>query len=257
MVNSVSKILAAFILLIVGISLIVVVANSSNSVTDIGRTTQTIDISAAKLDPFRNLTVTNETGWINRTGYQLNVTLLTGGDVLNLQQIYIINARNGSTIINSGNYTVNASGFVKNLTSIEYNTVVFNWTYTYTSTSSGINTSYQFQVNNGVGTWRADYSDCLASSIDYRNQSSNLLTASTDYIYTSSTGILTLLNTASLNRTAAGNTTTADYSYCQDGYMTLGWGRTSIDTAIGLFGVALLLAGVGFMISVFKDFGFF
>lgn len=255
--NVLAKILTTFLLLIIGVSLLVVASTSTNSVSDISTASQTIDIGPAKGNTTRNITVNNENGFINGTGYQLNISLIGGADVLQIQNVYVLNARNGTSgPITVANYTVNASGFVRNATTNNWNTATFNWSYIYIAKTVEINTSYQFTLNTGAGTPKSDFSECVADSINYNNQTGTTLTSGTDYTYTRATGILTLFNTASLNSTAAGNTTTASYSYCQDGYVTLGWARTSLDTTIGLFGIALLAGAIAMAFGIMRDFGF-
>lgn len=174
MVNAVAKILAAFIMLIVGLSLIVVVAGNNNSITELTTKTETVNIAPARL----------------------------------------------------------AAG--------------------------AINTTYAFTLDTGLSNWRNDYSECIPTTITFKNQTGGTLTDPTDYVYTYNvpSGQLTLENVANLNDTTS-NTTTATYSYCPDGYMALNWGRTSLDTTLGLFAVGLMLGAVALTVSIFKDFGFY
>ena len=169
--STLAKILAAFLLLIVGISLVVVAADSTNDVTEKTTKTESVSIASAR----------------------------------------------------------NATG--------------------------GLDNTVQISLDTGVNNWRNDYEECIPTTIVFKNQTGQEVTDPTDYAYVYNTGKITVNNVENLNRTAAGNTTSAEYTYCQDGYVTVAWGRTALDTGIGLFGVALMLGAIGFMISVFKDFG--
>ncbi|MFI5405068.1 MAG: hypothetical protein ACHQ1D_01000 [Nitrososphaerales archaeon] len=170
MVNAVGKLIGAFLMLIVGVSLIVVAAGMTGDITDLDVTNQTIDFTAAK-----------------------NIT------------------------------------------------------------TKDINSSYPFTVNNGYGTWRVDSSECIDTSIDYRNSSGTVLVANTDYLYNSGNGTLYLRNVSAL-RLDIKNSSTAQYDTCPEGYVSLGWGRTALDTAIGLFGLGLLLGAIALTMSVFREY---
>lgn len=171
MVNAVGKLIAAFVMLIVGVSLITVVSTQTNDITELASRTDTVNIAAAR--------------------------------------------------IAAGN----------------------------------INESIQFTLTNtGVNTWKFGYSECIPQTIVFKNNSGTTLTATTHYVYTPATATLTLVN----GTTAYGqssNTTTATFSYCPDGYVALGWGRTSLETSIGLFAIGLLLGAVALTVSVFREFG--
>ena len=121
--------------------------------------------------------------------------------------------------------------------------------------AGNINESTTFTLTNtGVGTWKFGYNECIPQTIVFKNNSGATLTAVTDYVYTPATASLTLENgTGAYGQSS--NSTSATFSYCPDGYVTLGWGRTSLETAIGLFAIALLLGAVALMVSVFKEYG--
>lgn len=172
MVNAVGKLIGAFLLLIIGISLITVVSTSTNDVTEQARRTDTINIASARL-----------AGGVN------------------------------------------------------------------------VNESTQFVLTNtGIGTWKFSYNDCIPQTIVFKNSTGSTLTQNTHYTYTPATAVLTLINGTTAYGSSS-NSTTAEFSYCQDGYVTLTWGRTSLETGVGLFGVALLLASVALTISVFREYG--
>lgn len=170
--NVAGKVIAAFIMLIVGISLIVVAAQTTNISTELSTSTDTVNIASARI---------------------------AGGNI---------------------NESVN---------------------FTLTGT--------------GVNTYKFEYSECIPQTIIFKNSSGATLTEPTDYDYYPATAKFSLKNGTGVYGSNS-NSTTATYNYCGDGYVTLGWGRSALDTGIGLFGVALLLGAVGLCFSIFKDFGF-
>lgn len=119
-----------------------------------------------------------------------------------------------------------------------------------------INESTTFTLNT-IPAWRVDQTDCYPTSIVYKNQSGQTLTADTDYVFTSPS-TLTLKDTLALNSTlGANNVTTAEYAYCQDGYLAQGWSRTITNLIAGFFALALLGASLGLFYSLAKDFDVF
>lgn len=120
--------------------------------------------------------------------------------------------------------------------------------------AGNINESFTFTLTNtGVNTWKFGYNECIPQTIVFKNATGTTLTATTDYVYTAATASLTLKNgTGAYGQSS--NSTTATFSYCPDGYVALGWGRTSLETAVGLFAIALLLGAVALTLSVFREF---
>lgn len=168
MANSVAKLIAAFVMLIVGVSLISVVATQSNTVTDVGGASTAVDLSSARL---------------------------AAGD---------------------------------------------------------INNTYVFTLNTHP-SWRADYSECIPTTLEVTNASGFLLTATTDYTFTSATGALSFENSTDVRGST--NTTAAAYAYCQDTYMPLSWGRVALNTTMGLFAIGLMIGAVALGMSVFREYG--
>ena len=73
------------------------------------------------------VTVTGETGgFLNSTGYRLSNATADGFNSVSITAVR--NATN-NLIIQSANYTVNASGTIRNATAIVWQTVVINYTY--------------------------------------------------------------------------------------------------------------------------------
>ena len=121
--------------------------------------------------------------------------------------------------------------------------------------NGAINTTYSFTLGTGVSDWRNDYaSDCIPTVINYKNSTGDTLAVTTNYVYTSTTGGLTLKNTDSVNNTAS-NASTVAYSYCPDGYVAQSFGRTSIQMVYGLFALAALAIAVGMFYSIAKKTG--
>lgn len=116
-----------------------------------------------------------------------------------------------------------------------------------------LNTTYPFTLDTHP-SWRADSSECIPTTIGYKNQTGDAMTVTTNYVFTSSTGLLTVTNLPALNDTGS-NTTTASYAYCPDDYLNLSWGRTLLNLISGFFAIALLLISVGLFYSVAKDNG--
>lgn len=116
-----------------------------------------------------------------------------------------------------------------------------------------INTTYPITVSNGYDTWRSDYpTDCLPTTLTYANSTGGAYTVTTDYTYTSTTGKILLKNTAAMNNSVS-NTTTATYTYCQDGYIPSGWGQSMQKVTVGLLAVLLLSATVGFLTIAYRE----
>lgn len=125
--------------------------------------------------------------------------------------------------------------------------------YNGTVAASGVNTSKVYTLANAfTGNWKADSPECTVSTISLANQTGSVLTATTDYTYTSVVGTLQLKDTGNVNKST---TLTAQYGYCGDDYITQSWGRTAINLVSGLFAIALLLISVGIFYSVAKEYG--
>lgn len=91
--------------------------------------------------------------------------------------------------------------------------------------------------------WEQTDSDCYLSGVVVSNATGTALTLDTDYMVYSSTGVIQMLNTTSTNSTNLGDSVLVDYSYCGEGYVADSWGRSVLNTNVGLFAIVLLIAG--------------
>lgn len=85
-------------------------------------------------------TITNETGWLNGTGYNLSAAVAGNGfNSPVIVTVYNISVGVGNLLITSGNYTVTSAGFLTNLTATNWlNT---NITYTFKAGQEGYRAS--------------------------------------------------------------------------------------------------------------------
>ena len=98
--------------------------------------TQLGNTPAVSITETSSASVADEAGWINSSGYTVDEASASGFSNLNITSA--VNASDG-TLIEAGNYTYDTStGVVLNATSIEWNSVKFNYTYDYsTPTKTG------------------------------------------------------------------------------------------------------------------------
>jgi len=103
--------------------------------------------------------------------------------------------------------------------------------------------------------WEQQDSDCYLSGVVVTNATGTALTLDTDYVVYPSTGVIQMLNTTDTNSTSlVTNVTLIDYAYCGDGYMADSWGRSVLNTNVGLFATVLLIAGAALIYLLFgKD----
>lgn len=98
--------------------------------------------------------------------------------------------------------------------------------------------------------------DCPLTSVSLTNYSGTALTETTNWVMNKDTGVFYLKNSSAV---WAGfknvNTTKVTYTYCPDGYMNLSWGRTSIDTTMGLYAIGALLVAVGMFYAAARESG--
>jgi len=106
-----------------------------------------------------------------------------------------------------------------------------------------INETVVITLANAPTGWKATDSDCYISNLVLRNATGSTLTLTTDYIPTLSAGTFTLVNTTSTYSPTV-NYTYADYEYCSDNYMADSWARSVLNTNVGLFVIAILIAVV-------------
>lgn len=113
---------------------------------------------------------------------------------------------------------------------------------------NNINNTYQFTLANAglaeAGGWVTD-------SITITNASGTSLAGNFTVNY--NTDVITFSNnTFMVSGGGAGNATLASYAYYPSGYLT-GFGRPVMNIVPGLFGLVILLIGVGLFYSVYKD----
>lgn len=106
-----------------------------------------------------------------------------------------------------------------------------------------INTTYQFNVTNENTGWKLSESQCAISGFVIGNGSDNF-TVTTDYVFSTTYGNLTLKDTTTMNLSGT-NTTYLYYEYCDDGYNKDSSSR-SIAGLISLFAVLAIVAFVTF-----------
>jgi hypothetical protein len=97
-------------------------------------------------------------------------------------------------------------------------------------------------VTNAPTGWEQE--DCPLTSVVVTNNTGTALTLDTDYLVFASTGIIQMLNTTSTNSTNLGNVAKVDYAYCGDGYLNSSWGRTILDTNVGMFALTILIIAI-------------
>jgi len=91
--------------------------------------------------------------------------------------------------------------------------------------------------------WKQE--DCPISSYAIYNQSGTALTETTDYVMNATYGTFALKNTtATQGLVGSFNNSYVSYSYCGDNYMNTSWGRSVLQTNVGLYAIAILLAVV-------------
>lgn len=90
--------------------------------------------------------------------------------------------------------------------------------------------------------WRAEHPECEVATIILYNQTGEIMTDPTDYVFVIDIGRLRLQNTENLN-TSTSNTTNVKYTYCPDDYIT-GWPQTVLNLIPGFFAIALIGAGL-------------
>lgn len=112
-----------------------------------------------------------------------------------------------------------------------------------------INVSYEFNVTQAPTGWKI--TGCPLTSVTYGNSSDDY-TLTTDYLINLTSGLLTLLNTTTVNNLGSNNDTLIDYTYCADGYNTDG-GARGIAGIIGLFSVLALLGFIFFYLRFKYD----
>lgn len=92
--------------------------------------------------------------------------------------------------------------------------------------------------------------DCPMTNVAVGNSTTSAFTDGSDYNFTESTGKFVLYNTT-VTALDAVNHSTVSYTYCPEGYVNVGWGRTVIGVVPGFFAIALLMVSVGLFYSFY------
>jgi hypothetical protein len=117
-----------------------------------------------------------------------------------------------------------------------------------------VNTSYGFTVTNYPSGWKSD--DCPLTSVAIKNNTNTALTANTHYTFYPTNGTWYLKGTTvNTSHFWANNNSYVSYTYCGDEYLNLGWGRSILSVAVGMFALALLAVSVGLFYSIARDYG--
>ena len=101
--------------------------------------------------------------------------------------------------------------------------------------------------------------DCPITNFVLYNQTGTETVETTDYVFTPSTGVLTIVNSSIWfsdgTYLQAENDTTLSYTYCDDDYLNSSWGRSVLTTVPGFFALALLGVALWLFYSVFTSIG--
>lgn len=102
----------------------------------------------------------------------------------------------------------------------------------------------------------------IISAVEHWNGSAwKVATADTDYNFSAVTGELNLINTsywlnltdADLSADRAAETFLVNYTYALEGYLEESWARSTMETAMGLFALALLGVSVALFFLYIRD----
>jgi len=178
----------------------------------------------------------------------------------------VTNASSGAAVF-SGNWTATNCN-VKTLAGTEYEdndlnvTYIYHYisdyedqklnvtyTYTYRTKDGAINTTYPIVISKA--TYNGNYPECKVTTIELTNQSGATMAATTDYVFTDTTAVLTLNDVVSLNSSTS-NSTTATYDYCGENYVG-GWARNVTRLVPGFYVLAILAAGIFLAYLLLKE----
>jgi len=120
--------------------------------------------------------------------------------------------------------------------------------------TSQINTTATATLTNGYATTDWQYDDCSIAVTLLALNNGTAATVTTDYIV-GGNGEINLTNADFWWTESASNTTYITYTYCQDEYMTLSWGRTLLGIVPGFFAIALLMVSLALFYSVARETG--
>jgi hypothetical protein len=111
-----------------------------------------------------------------------------------------------------------------------------------------------FTVVNAPTGWKS--TDCPLTNVILTNGSGTAWTATTNYVFTASTGKFTLVNVPAVNQSfLSDNSSLIDYTYCGNDYLNSDWQRTVLNLTPGFFALALLIFSVGMFYSMARDAG--
>jgi hypothetical protein len=117
-----------------------------------------------------------------------------------------------------------------------------------------VNTSYPIVITNYPTGWKTE--DCQPASIDIRNATNAQLVKDTNYVFWPANGTVYLKGaTTNVTFFTANNNSYISYTYCGDDYVNSSFGRSSLDVAVGMFAIAMLVVAVGMFWSIAKDAG--
>jgi len=249
----------AFVLVIIGISLLAQIATIGLTVTALDSTSETIDVT----DGLRNSSFI-----VNYTVTPINnVPIIIfpsyGKELVSYSGMTAYNATDGTEIDHAFvlvNFTLSgATGALTHITEDSvWNDTNVNISVSWTSYE--VNTSYQIiptVVAEATSGWKSEISECTATTIisgSYANASGVALVELTSYIVDTTTGYITLVNSAVTNRTDF-TSIIATNNNCPDGYLTQGWQRNIINLVPGFFALALLGIGIWLFYSIAKEQG--
>ncbi len=104
-----------------------------------------------------------------------------------------------------------------------------------------------------------EQTDCPITNFVLYNQTGTEVAITTDYLFTPSTGVLTIVNSTIWFSDGSSiqpeNDTTVDYTYCDDDYLNSSWGRAVLTTVPGFFALALLGVALWLFYNVFSSIG--
>ena len=121
---------------------------------------------------------------------------------------------------------------------------------------SQINTTYVIPLDNAYATtdWQSDDGGCDFVVNLFALANATPVVDGTDYNITSDGG-LSLFDSAMWHTETMSNSTYITYTYCEDEYMTLSWGRSVMVLIPGFFAIALLMVSLALFYSIARETG--
>ena len=106
-----------------------------------------------------------------------------------------------------------------------------------------IDPTQTYELTYAPTGWKQD--DCPITNYAVYNQSGTALTEDTDYYMNATYGTFALANTTDTQLlVGVFNNSYVSYDYCEDDYLNSSWGRSILQTNIGLYAIAILLVVV-------------